>query len=169
MPDPFIAFLEKPAGETFSALRDAVIAAPEYDFYSNDLTELEALAARGDLDLVVERLPSAMPNWLLSPRAHQLFSRAAEQTGDADLAQRENYLMKACLRGLAESGDGTAQRPYLVTHVSDEYDLLAALNKEVAQQRQVSNERGLFDVILCTDGSELWFDVSSSLTTPSFT
>ena len=167
MPDPLMAFLENPTGETFAQLRGVVVDAPDYDFYANDLDEMEHLVAEGQFDVAAGRLTLTMPNWLLSPRMHRLVGRAARESGDAELANRESYLVKACLRGLAQSGDGTAGRPYLVTHVSDEYDLLEALNKEPAQQRQATNEQGVFDVIDCTDGAELWFDVSPSVKTHS--
>src|SRR5258708_38364042 len=127
MSDPFIAFLEKPTGDTFSQLRSAVVEAPEYDFYSNDLEEMEQLAAAKNFPAAADRWSVAMPSWLLSPRMHQLIGDAARQTGNKDLAAREDYLVKACLRGLTASGDGSEQRPYLVTHASDEYDVLGAL------------------------------------------
>jgi hypothetical protein len=162
MPDLFSDFLANPSATTFLPLREAVIAAPEYDFYSDTLQELEDLVGAGNHAAATGMLPELMPNWLLSPRVHQLVGQAAAQLGDKDMAQREVYLAKACLQGLMQSGDGSEGRPYRVTHIDDEYEILNHLGKEVAEQGQVSTATGLLDHFVCTDDSELWFDVSSS-------
>src|SRR5262245_47220246 len=111
MPDLFSDFLANPSAQTFLPLRSAIIATPEYDFYSDDLSQLADLIDRQDYAAVPAKLSALMPNWLLSPQAHQLASFAAEQLGDKDMAQREAYLAKACLQGLLQSGDGTQERP----------------------------------------------------------
>ena len=163
MADLFNDFLADPSAATFAALRDVLIKDPAYDFYATDIDDLDDLAERQDHQGVVSSFPAFMPNWLLSPRVHALVSRAAEQVGDKELATRERYLTEACLRAMLASGDGSELRPYPVTHVPDEYDLLEALDKEMARQRQHADEVSLCDVIECTDGSEIWFDISPSL------
>jgi hypothetical protein len=58
------------------------------------------------------------------------------------------------------TGDGTVDRPYLVTYVSDESDLLMATGRRGRQQRLVEGDVGCYDVVTCDDGQEVWFDVS---------
>jgi hypothetical protein len=108
-------------------------------------------------------VPELMPNWLLSPRVHFLLSTAADKLGDADMARREQYLAKVCLRGLLASGNGSEELPYLITHLPDEYDVLDALGKEMTGQRLVRSGPGACDVIACADGTEVWFDITAGL------
>jgi hypothetical protein len=161
MADAFADFLDQPNEQNFLRLRDIVIASPEYDFYAEDVEDLTALIAHGEYDEARARLPELMPNWLLSPRTHQLLALAAEQAGDKDTAQSENLMARACYVGLTQSGNGSQLRPFRVSHIADEYDLLEALGKDPRSQRLVSS--GSFDVFSCADGSELWFDISPSV------
>src|SRR5262245_66303882 len=124
MADAFSVFLADPSGENFVRLREAVLNRPDFDFYSLDLERLADAAQRGAYADVVGLFPAMLPNWLLSPQAHRLVSYAAKQLGDTEMAARERALGRACLRGLLGSGDGTKARPYLVTHIADEYDVL---------------------------------------------
>ncbi|MBT9457366.1 MAG: hypothetical protein IV097_12170 [Burkholderiaceae bacterium] len=159
MADAFSDFLATPSGETFLRLREDVLASPAYDFQSDELESLSELVEAGQFDAAADQFSALMPAWLLSPRAHLLAGRAAAQSGDADRAQLERDFAQACLRGLRQSGDGSAARPYRVSHVADEYDLLESLGRSFASQRQVSASEGVFDLITCTDGSELWFEI----------
>jgi hypothetical protein len=163
MADEFSDFLADPTGATFLRLRERLLDSPGYDFHSGALDELEELINGGQYDAVPDKISELMPGWLLSPRVHQLAGHAAQETGDPARAAREGYLAKACLRGLLQSGDGSRARPYRVTHVADEYDVLDYLAKEVAEQRVVEGDGGAFDVIGCADGSQLWFDISAGL------
>jgi hypothetical protein len=161
MADVFGDFLKKPDENNFRALRDCVIASPEYDFHATDLDELGEFVTGADYASATALSGTLMPNWLLSPRAHQLLGHAADHRGDLKMAGRENYMARACLHGLLASGDGTELKPYAVTHVPDEYDVLQALGKQPRSQRLVKNAGGSFDVFDCADGSEVWFDISA--------
>ncbi len=92
---------------------------------------------------------------------HLLLNHAGEKAGDTEAARREMYVgagvpCAAC----SAAATGPRGRPYRVTHVPDEYDLLDQLGKEAAEQARVSGGDGTFDRIVCTDGTELWFDAS---------
>ncbi len=164
MSDAFSGFLEAPTSASFLRLRNEIVAQPDYDFAADRLGELTALIDAGAFSAVPDKLTELMPGWLLSPRVHALAAYAAEKAGDPDRAQFERDFGLACLRALRDSGDGSRARPYPVTHVADEYDLLEALGKDVASQRQVSGDDGVFDLIVCKDGAELWFDVTVGAT-----
>lgn len=104
----------------------------------------------------------AMANYLLSPGAHLLLGDIYEKLGDEESARRERTIAIRCVKAILASGDGTADRPYLVTRVSDEYDVLAYLKKPM--ERQSLQQRGgrACDVMCCKDGSEIWFDISEA-------
>ena len=163
MPDALSDFFETPNGATFVRMRDALLADPAYDFHSTDVDELTDLIASEDYAAVGEALPGLMPDWLLSPRAHQLAGLAAERAGNAEGARMERDVARACLKGLLESGDGSPERPFLVTHVADEYDLVRHLGKQPTGQREAVHEGRPCDVVATADGAELWFDSSPGL------
>ncbi len=160
MADPLIAFLERPSGELFAQLRDALVLEPAYDFHADDEADLTECIERGDDAGAAAMRRQLMPNWLLSPRVHQLLGDAAQRSGDLETAQREHYFAQANLRGLLHSGDGSQARPFLVTHIADEYDVLQSLGKEFKSQRPVNTESGSFDIVTCGDGTDVWFDVT---------
>jgi hypothetical protein len=62
------------------------------------------------------------------------------------------------------TGDGGPDHPYLATYSTDEHDLLRALGLRARGQELVRHGSGRFDVISCEDGSEIWFDVTESVT-----
>lgn len=160
MADAFTEFLERPGVDTFLALRDDVLAQPGHDFAADDLAAIEALADEGDFPGVLGDLPGLMPSWLLSPRAHRLAGLAALRTGDDERAGFEGGFANACLAGILGSGDGTHERPYRVTHVADEYDVLEARAKTFAAHRTAAGAGRVLDILDCTDGSRLHFDVT---------
>ena len=67
------------------------------------------------------------------------------------------------LQGLLTTGDGTRGNPYVVCHAADEHDVVAALGHEAAGQSLVEHEGRLCDVLVCSDGREVWFDVTDLL------
>jgi hypothetical protein len=154
------AFQKEPNKENFVRLRAAVVAAPSYDPYSFDLNEIGDLAKKEQFAEVRTRLKAAMPNLLLSPRAHLFASQAAEKLGDARTAANERSLTEACFKGILSTGDGSEKKPYLVTRVSDEYDVLGYLKKRSGRQGIMRVGDKQLDRIECSDGSECCFDVT---------
>jgi hypothetical protein len=157
-------FLERTSGEAFTALRAALLDDAAFDFFSVEDDELASLVERGDNAAALAMLPGLMPNWLLSPNVHQMLADAARASGDETTAAREQYLARAALSGLLQSGDGSEARPYLVTHSSDEVDVVSALDREADEQERVRRPEGVFDVITLRDGGKLWFDVTVAFT-----
>ncbi len=107
-----------------------------------------------------EKLEKAMPNLLLSPRAHGMAAMAAEGLDDAAKAKAERDAAAKCVEGMLATGDGSADKPYLVTRVTDEYDLLRHLKKVRDAQGLRHKDGKAFDVMSCTDGTEVWFDIT---------
>jgi len=156
----FAAFLEKPGKETYLAVFKAVTEAKSYDPYSTDLDDAWGLVREQKFRDAQEKLDKAMPNLLLSPRAHTLAAMAAEGLGEAEKGKAERDAAAKCVQGMLATGDGSADKPYLVTRVSDEYDLLRHLKRAKTSQGLKHKGDKAFDVMQCADGSEVWFDIT---------
>lgn len=156
----FAKFLEKPGKETFLAVFKAVTEAESYNPYSTDLDDVWPLIKEKKLKEAQAKLDKAMPNLLLSPRAHRFAALAADGLGDAAKAKAELEASDKCLQGVLATGDGSPDKPYLVSRVSDEYDLLRHLKKPRTTQGLRHKEGKAFDVMQWPDGSEVWFDIT---------
>ncbi|MBM4041312.1 MAG: DUF4919 domain-containing protein [Planctomycetes bacterium] len=156
----FAKFLEKPGKETYLAALKAVTEAEGYDPYSSDLDDLWPLIKEGKFQEAREKREKAMPNLLLSPRAHGLAAMAAEALDDAAKAKSEREAAAKCIEGILATGDGSPDKPYLVARVSDEYDLLRHLKKARTSQGLHHKDGKSFDVMNCADGTEVWFDIT---------
>ena len=155
------AFVDEPSRRTYLAVRSAVLAASPLPLAATDLAELERMLSAGEARQVLDRLDALPPSKVLSPRVHQLAAEAAEAVGDVAGGEVERFLFVLCLQGLLATGDGSAAEPYLVCHATDEYDLLEALELEPAGQALVEDNGRLCDVLTCSNGREVWFDVTA--------
>jgi hypothetical protein len=157
------AFVDEPSRRTYLAVRDAVLAASPLRIAATDLAELEQMLGVGEAQRVLERLDALPPSKVLSPRVHLLAAEAAEAAGDIAGGEVERFLFVLCLQGLLATGDGSSAEPYLVCHATDEYDLLEALELKPAGQSLVEDRGQLCDVLICSNGREVWFDVTAVL------
>jgi hypothetical protein len=69
------------------------------------------------------------------------------------------------------TGDGSEAHPYSVLHAKDETDIIIRLEKRLArQQLRIYGDR-YYDLMVCEDGSQVWFDVTDLMqmnSDPSF-
>lgn len=170
MQDELQAFLEAPSARTYRCVREALldeVASASSDALSlTALVELTELAAAGEFAAVLARAEELSLAWALSPRVHYLAAVAAEELGDAETAELERFTFQACLEGILATGHGTAESPYLITYVSDEYDVAVALGLEPRSQALVEQPGCLCDVVKCLDGEELWFELTGLVHDP---
>ena len=145
--------------ESLGRLQDAVRQAPGY---TPDL-EIERVAVplleRGAYAEVLTLVEGSMPGAFFSPTAHGLLAAAHDGLGDVDRARRETGIARLALGSILDSGDGSAERPWRVLRVSDEYDVLRSQGRVSTLQRFVTRGDRDLDHHRCTDGSEAWFDV----------
>jgi hypothetical protein len=160
------AFVEQPCKATFLAARDCMLRQSPLPIVAADLADLAGLLERKEFELLLDRLDSLPPSKVLSPRVHFLAAEAADALGDSTSTELERSLFVLTLQGLLATGDGTRGNPYIVCHPTDEYDVLAALGCEPAGQSLVEHEGRLCDVLVCTDGRSVWFDVTDVLLRP---
>jgi hypothetical protein len=154
------AYLSDPGPATLDALRRAVRSAPNFH---SDLTldrTVDPLIERGAYDEAIDTLRGLMPAAIFSPGVHARLSEALSHAGDQQAADREAVLAKAAIRSILSTGDGTAQRPWSVLRVSDEYDVLRSKRTKPRQQEVVQEGDRRLDHHVCDDGSDVYFDVT---------
>ena len=154
------AFVEQPSKSSYLAARDAVLAESPLPLAASDFVELERLLDSEQYEELLARLDLLPPAKVLSPRVHFLAAEAAGALGHDGDVELERSLFVLTLRGLLATGDGTPANPYIVCQTTDEQDVAAALDLEPAGQSLVQQGRRLCDVVLCSDGREIWFDVT---------
>jgi hypothetical protein len=159
------AFVEQPCKATFLAARDAVLDRSPQSLSGAQMAELDRLLEAEEYEQLLDCLDSLPPSKVLSPRIHFLAAEAADSLGHWEDIELERCLFVITLRGLLTTGDGTQANPYIVCHNSDEQDILETLGHQASRQSLVENGGHLCDVVLCTDGREMWFDVTQVLGT----
>ena len=163
--DLFATFFADPGRESFERARAALVASTEYDPYSADLDDIGELVEQEKFDEAKTAIAKSERNLLLSPLFHWHATVVADKTGQDNEAVAEFKKQQACLTGILATGDGSEERPYLVTRVSDEYDVLRHLKQRSASQGLMRSGEKRFDVLDTTDGQEIWFDVTDAFQT----
>ena len=157
----FIDFLKSPTKERYVAVYQALTTGQEYNPYGDDLKEIKRLIGKKHYEEARQKLKTAWPSLLLSPSAHQCAATVARTLGDEATADKERQIAEKCLQGILATGDGSRERPYLVSRVSDEYDLIRHLNKRSTTQGLSLDGQRSYDVLNLDDGSQMWFDISA--------
>ncbi len=153
-------YLEQPSRENYLRLREAVAASADYAPYGAKPDKACPLFEEGKFEEAIMVLRDLMGNFLLNPRIHQYLSFAWHKQGKEQNAAMEYGIAKQCLEGILSTGTGEKDRPYLVLHVEDEYDVLRHLEKKPQKQSLVRDGERDCDVLECEDGTTIWFDIS---------
>ncbi|MCE5266290.1 MAG: DUF4919 domain-containing protein [Planctomycetaceae bacterium] len=157
----FEAFVKEPTKDSYLKVYRALTTSKDYGPYTLDLEDVDKLVQDQKFKEARTRLKKAMPALILSPRAHQIASRIAAALGDKAIAAKEAKLAETCIQGILSTGDGSRESPYMVTRVSDEYDVLRHLKKTLGQQAVLHQDGKSLDKIDCDDGDEICFDVTA--------
>jgi hypothetical protein len=159
--DLLIQYMENPSKESYLRLRRMLLDNNDYNPYSADLYKISELIQRNMFQQALNKIIQSMINLMLSPRAHMFASIAYMKLGQERECQKAKNLYKACLSGILSTGDGSKEKPYLVTSVSDEHDVLSAMEKEFVSQSVTKEQKGKrYDVFELTDGTRLYFDIT---------
>ncbi|MCA9163490.1 MAG: hypothetical protein KDA62_10945 [Planctomycetales bacterium] len=156
------AFFEQPTAASYRAARRQLLASCATPVVS-DLHALARAVAKRRYREAEALIDTMLPTWSLSPALHDLAARVASAAADHDDLELERFMFSSCLDGILDTGDGSHERPYLVTYLSDEYDVLAALRQRACRQQTNETNQGLVDEITCDDGSTVCFDVTDLL------
>jgi hypothetical protein len=156
----FLAFLNKPSTEGFQSLRQQVAASDRYAPYSNEPDMLMAALCAGEPQAAIDLFWRSFPNLLLSPLAHFILSQAYLGLKREDEAEGEKAMGRLILKSILSTGKGTKKKPYAVMRVEDEKDVLSALKKQAGAQFLVRDKSRVFDLLQCSDDSEVYFDIT---------
>ncbi len=85
---------------------------------------------------------------------------AYEKLGKQEEAEMEAAIYRRCIEGILSTGDGSREHPYVITRVSDEYDILFVLEREMESQALCEINNRHCDVIALADGEEMVFDIT---------
>lgn len=161
MQESFLAFVSDPTPENYLAIRRLVVTHPDYDPYGDGIRQLRDAYEAEEFERVHEVFGQQFVTLLLSGEGHFILSLAHDKLGRNDLAEVEKYLAFTCVRGILETGDGTQERPYLVTSTHDEYDALNALGKTLTMQALHQEPNRLLDHMQ-VEGGDVWFDITDA-------
>jgi hypothetical protein len=156
----FLEYLKKPSTEGFQGLRQQVAASDLYAPYSNELDMLAAALGAGHPQAAIDLFWRSFPNLLLSPLAHLMLSQAYLDLKKEDEAEGEKAMGRLIIKSILATGKGTKKRPYAVMRVEDERDVLNALKKRAGAQFLMTDKSRVFDLLQCSDGSEVYFDIT---------
>lgn len=150
-------YLDRPDPATLEALRDGVLTASTYSADLDPIRIATPLLERGAHAELVEELRGRMPGAFFSPSTHAFLAAAHRQLGDTAAADQQTGLAQSALTSILGTGDGSAERPWSVLRVSDEYDVLRSLERSSTEQALLTRDGRDLDRHRCDDGGELWF------------
>ncbi len=162
----FARFLELPGRATFLAARAVWLQQKVTLLTPADLQAAAELLSAGDAQAVINLVHSWKSRAAFSPRAHYLAGEAHAQLAQWEEAESERLAFSACLQGILATGDGSSRKPYVISQIPDEYDVLKLLGLVCVKQRLVQRGRRACDVLTCADGSSVWFNISDLLAVP---
>lgn len=162
MQEAFLQFLQDPTQERYLALREQVVAAETYRPYTEGLLTLAKLHEEERHEELLQAAEVVVPNFLLTPSLHYYLGRAHAALGNGDAENLERHIFAACRDALLATGDGTPTKPYLVTQLDDEREIMGFIGRTAVQQALVKHEDGrFFDVWTDEkDAEETWFDIT---------
>ena len=158
--ETFLEYLKKPSTEGFQSLRQQVAASDRYAPYSNELDVLAAALGAGHPQAAIDLFWRSFPNLLLSPLAHLMLSQAYLDLKKDNEAEGEKAMGHLILKSILTTGKGTKKKPYAGMRVEDERDVLSALKKQAGAQFLMTDKSRVFDLLQCSDGSEVYFDIT---------
>ena len=151
------AYALDPTPEGLHALHGAIMQDPSYDPMVLVSGTVIPLRREGRHQDVVDTIRSWMPGALLSPSAHGHLARAFTELGDTERSRTESKFSRLAFESIAATGSGSRENPCSVLRIEDEYDILRASSQRSVAQKQVTDERGQFDVHTLEDDDEIWF------------
>jgi hypothetical protein len=172
MHELFAALLRQPTAKRYQRLRTQLLADRSLGEFSLRLTQLQNHLdaqfnnpeSRGEqLGEASALLGYLMPAGLVSLRLHRLGGMLALEQQQAERAELHRFSYDAVTKAILATGNGTRRRPLLVTYSSDSVELLNAQGFTVQSQSLVEDNGRRFDVLLCADEREFWFDVTDLL------
>ena len=173
MHELFAALLRQPSAKRYQRLRTQLLADRSLGDFSLRLTQLQqhldgvhlnSTASRDEhLNEASALVDKLMSTGLVCLRLHRLGGLVALEQQQVERAELHRFAYDALTTAILATGNGTRRRPLLVTYSSDSVELLDAQGLTVQSQSLVEDEGRRFDVLLCAEEREFWFDVTDLL------
>lgn len=162
MSEVIARFLTEPSSESYDALRQAVLTSPSYQPGSDLLYRFGDSVEAKDISAAEHYRRELFPTFLLSPRAHADYGYLLGLQGDSKGQQVEYFFAQKLGEFLMQSGDGSAQRPYQISCVDDEFYVIHRLK---ARARGLSCRwfEGRLQDVLHTESGDVHFDTHDLL------
>lgn len=161
--DLYRQFLVEPSADRYHAALTAF--ASEADDAIPSLLALEQAFYEGRYETVGTLGRQWQRHFALSPRFHRLVSLASLELGDQTDAEVERFAASACLEGILNSGNGSSEAPYLLSHGVDAQEVLAKLGYTILHQSVVEQKGKLCDVFEVAgdlnEPNQVWFELCS--------
>ncbi len=156
----FAEFLVEPTARGYLSILGDRVSQKGYDPFE-EFHRLEDLTASNRYEEAAAEVEELLEWYVLSPRLHILAAKTAHGLEDDSRAAAERQIAGLCLRGMLITGFGTAEEAYFCSLLSDEYDLVARhLKRRVLDRRVIGWGARCYDVLHCSDGDEIWFDIT---------
>lgn len=158
MTEKFFDFILDTTLENFTYSQQIIFNHPDYHPYSEDLSILKGYLDKNQFS---KAIAFDSINTLLSPRAHLFKHYALEKMNIPKDAEAELIFAQKIMEGISLTGDGTMEKPYRVTSVSDERDMLNYFEEVFAGQSLLSDHGRFIDLIQCRSERDLYFDITT--------
>lgn len=158
----FSDLLENPDQTKFMKMRELVYMHEDYSPYNWNVEKMEKLFWEKQYDKVVELYIQDRLNLFMSPRAHIMLYNILKQIGAKDKEEFHKMAADVLIDLLTKSGDGSIEHPFKVLRISDEYDVLMAIQEEKEVQELVFGEERTYDVIHTKSGKVMHFDITEA-------
>jgi hypothetical protein len=160
MPTAIERFFRTPSQRSYLDARRILVCRSSFDPTDFRVAEISMMAQAGDYESLLEVIQSLDEVFALSTRCNFLGAVAATELGETAIAQHYKTRLQSCLRGVFATGDGSQRRPYQVTFLSDERDVLQSLGKTAVSQQRVETISRVYDMLECSDDTMVYFDIS---------
>jgi hypothetical protein len=87
-------------------------------------------------------------------------SFAYKKLKDERGAETESKIGQTILEGIEFTGNGSLDKPFLVTRIDDERDFITYLDEIFESQALVNYKEKIYDCITTTKGKKIYFDIS---------
>jgi hypothetical protein len=153
-------FVENPTGARYLEMLAELAAGPDYHPYGRQIEQIQGLLDAEEYEKAFQACQLSRGTLQLSPEVHMLAGYAARKQGDEELFNMERAITAACVRGILDTGDGTKEKPYVVSVTGDEYFILHVLDKKFGSQALIQDGARHLDLIKTAEGDEIYFDIT---------
>lgn len=152
--------LKEPTAENYLEALDELAQGEGYEPYRDHMETLRLGMMGQDYRKVLEHVSESASTLMLSPVAHHYAAKAATEIGDDERAGVEQVLLSVMMNAMLATGDGTRNRPYVISILADEPAVCGVKDFSPSTQQLVHYADRVLDVLVDDEGRELAFDIT---------